>query len=191
MFMKSWHPELAMLGMFVLSQVISASSCASAVLAWWPWLRLATVKAAVTAYFWSSSGCEIGLKIRNRLEPASTEKLVYVYSNSKMVAATSVADKPKIGIMKMTGRENEDDRQHSCSVTSSDPAAHFPARGPLPGSGLKRWVGESQVALFSRVASSQVAASLLGATLPTLLNPKPWALTMLFKSRFKRNDACI
>ena len=107
---KPWHPELAMVDMRVLFQVNSASSYEQ---------------------YWSAHR-HIHSKIRNRLEPASTEKLVYVYSNSKMVAATSVADKLKIGIMKMTGRENEDDKQHGCSVTSRDPAVHSHARGSLP-----------------------------------------------------------
>jgi hypothetical protein len=65
----------------VLSQVISASSCERN---------------------WSAHG-HIHSKIRNRLEPATTEKLVYVYSNSKMVAATSDADQ-----LKMFARDNED-----------------------------------------------------------------------------------
>ena len=65
----------------VLSQVISASSCERN---------------------WSAHG-HIHSKISNRLEPATTEKLVYVYSNSKMVAATSDADQ-----LKMFARDNED-----------------------------------------------------------------------------------
>ena len=36
------------------------------------------------------------MKIRNKLEPATTEKLVYVYSNSKMVATTRDADELKV-----------------------------------------------------------------------------------------------
>ena len=35
-------------------------------------------------------------KIRNSLEPATTEKLVYVYSNSKMVSANGDANKLKM-----------------------------------------------------------------------------------------------
>ena len=58
----------------VLSQVISASSCERN---------------------WSAHG-HIHTKICNRLEPATTEKLVYVYSNSKMVAATRDADELKV-----------------------------------------------------------------------------------------------
>ena len=42
-------------------------------------------------------------KIRNRLEPETTEKVVYVYSNSKMVAATRDADE-----LKMFAWDNED-----------------------------------------------------------------------------------
>ena len=55
-----------MAGTRVLSQVISASSCERNWSAHW----------------------HIPLKIRNRLEPATTEKLACVYSNSKMLAAT-------------------------------------------------------------------------------------------------------
>ena len=58
----------------VQSQVISASSCERN---------------------WSAHG-HIHTKIRNKLEPATTEKLVYVYSNSKMVAATRDADELKV-----------------------------------------------------------------------------------------------
>ena len=64
MYVKPWHPELAMVGMRVLSQVISASSCERN---------------------WSAHG-HIQTKIRNKLSPETTEKLVYVYSNSKMQA---------------------------------------------------------------------------------------------------------
>jgi hypothetical protein len=32
--------------------------------------------------------CPIHSKIQNRLDPANTEKLVYIYSNSKMVAGS-------------------------------------------------------------------------------------------------------
>ena len=58
----------------VQSQVISAPSCEPN---------------------WSAHG-HIHTKIHNRLEPASTEKLVYVYSNSKMVAATCDANELKV-----------------------------------------------------------------------------------------------
>ena len=78
---KPWWPELAMVGMRVLSQVISASSCERN---------------------WSAHG-HIHTKIRNRLDPATTEKLVYVYSNSKLVTATRDADK-----LKMFAWDNED-----------------------------------------------------------------------------------
>ena len=71
---KPWHPELAMVGMRVLSQVISASSCERN---------------------WSAHR-HIHSKILNRLEPATTEKLVYVYSNSEMVAATRDVDELKM-----------------------------------------------------------------------------------------------
>ena len=45
-------------------------------------------------------------KIRNRLEPATTEKLVYVYSDSKMVAATRDAD--ELNLLKMFALDIED-----------------------------------------------------------------------------------
>ena len=60
MYVKPWHPELAKVGVRVLSQVISASSCERN---------------------WSAHG-HTHTKIRNRLDPAATEKLVYVYSNA-------------------------------------------------------------------------------------------------------------
>ena len=74
--MRPWHPELAKVGMRVLSQVISASSCERN---------------------WSADSAHghIHTMIRNRLDPATTEKLVYVYSNSKMVAGTRDTDKIK------------------------------------------------------------------------------------------------
>ena len=73
MYVRPWHPELAKVEMRVLSQVISASSCERN---------------------WSAHG-HIHTKIRNRLDPATTEKLVYVYSNSKMVAGTRDTDELK------------------------------------------------------------------------------------------------
>ena len=69
------------------------------------------------------------MKIRNRLEPASTEKLVCVYSNScqclppKMVAATRDANELKMLAWLV-------DRM---KVTASEPAAHGPAGGSQPG----------------------------------------------------------
>ena len=65
----------------IQSQVISVSSC---------------------EHDWSAHG-HIHTKICNRLDPATTEKLVYVYSNSKLVASTSDADSSRclLGTMKM------------------------------------------------------------------------------------------
>ena len=97
-YVKPWHPELARLaarvGMRVLSQVILASSCERN---------------------WSAHG-HTHTKIQSRLDPATaqrvdrpagrqllTEKLVYVYSNSKLVASTRDADK-----LKMFALDNED-----------------------------------------------------------------------------------
>ena len=64
MYVKPWHPELAIVEMCVLSQDISGSSCERNWSAHW----------------------HIHSKLRNRLEHATTEKLISVYSNSKMVA---------------------------------------------------------------------------------------------------------
>ena len=61
MYVSPFHPELAMVGMRVLSQVISASSCERN---------------------WSAHG-HIHSEVRNRLAPATTEKLVYIHSNRK------------------------------------------------------------------------------------------------------------
>ena len=36
------------------------------------------------------------MKLRNRLEQATTEKLIYIFSNSKMVAATCDANELKM-----------------------------------------------------------------------------------------------
>ena len=67
-------------------------------------------------------------KIRNRLEPATIEKLVYVYSNSKMVAATGDANELKVLAWAMRHM-----KMHCCNLTSSDPAAHGPAGRSQPG----------------------------------------------------------
>ena len=45
----------------------------------------------------------IQTKIRNKLSPETTEKLVYVYSNSKMAATVRDADE-----LKMFAWDNED-----------------------------------------------------------------------------------
>ena len=73
--MTPWHPELARVGMRVLSQVISASSCKRN---------------------WSAHG-HIHTKICKTLDRiATTEKVVYVYSNSKLMSSTRYADKLKM-----------------------------------------------------------------------------------------------
>jgi hypothetical protein len=74
LYVRPYHPELALVGMRVLSQVISASSCERN---------------------WSTHG-HIHSEVRNRLAPATTEKLVYVYSNLKAVAAAAHDDELKI-----------------------------------------------------------------------------------------------
>ena len=72
---------MAMVGMRILSQVIPASSCEQN---------------------WSAHG-HIHTKICNKLGPETTEKLVYVYSNSKMAATVRNADE-----LKMFAWNNED-----------------------------------------------------------------------------------
>ena len=74
MYVKPWHPELVTVGMRFLSQDISASSCERN---------------------WSAHG-HIQTKIHNKLSPETTEKLVYVYLNSKMAAAVCDADELKM-----------------------------------------------------------------------------------------------
>ena len=96
MYVKPLHPELAMVGMRVLSRYMHSQRA----------LR-------VLSQILSASSCErnrsarghIHSKIRNRLEPATTEKLVYVYSNSKMVAATRELDANEL---KVLAWDNED-----------------------------------------------------------------------------------
>ena len=74
LYVRPYHPELALVGMRVLSQVISASSCERN---------------------WSAHG-HIHSEVRNRLAPATTEKLVYVYSNRRAVAAAARDDELKM-----------------------------------------------------------------------------------------------
>ena len=71
--MKPLHPELAMVGMRILSQVISVSSCERN---------------------WSAHG-QKQTKIRN-ISPQTNEKLVHVYSNSKKAASVRDADELKM-----------------------------------------------------------------------------------------------
>ena len=81
MYVKPWHPEFAMVGMWVLSQDITASLCEQN---------------------WSAHG-QIQTKILTKLSPETTEKLVYVYLNSKMAAAVDDAYE-----LKMFAWDNED-----------------------------------------------------------------------------------
>ena len=75
MYVLPFHPELALVGMRVLSQVISASSCERN---------------------WSAHG-HVHTEVRNRLAPATTEKLVYVHSNSRAVTKSNQDDsEPKM-----------------------------------------------------------------------------------------------
>ena len=82
-----------------------------------------------------SSGCAHWHKIRNRLEPATNEKLEHVYSNSKTVAATRDAN-----LLKMLAWAVHLMEMHSYNVTTSDPAADAPAGGsqPAPQLGANR-----------------------------------------------------
>ena len=59
MYVRPFQPELALVGMQVLSQVISGSSCERN---------------------WSAHGHNHS-EVRNRLAPATTEKLVYISSS--------------------------------------------------------------------------------------------------------------
>ena len=83
MCVKPWHPELAMEGMCVLSQVLSASSCERN----------------------SSAHEHIQTKSRNKLSPETTEKLVYVYSSSKMQARRQRGQSPPI--CKLVGKHRD------------------------------------------------------------------------------------
>ena len=74
MYVSLFHPELAMVSMQVLSQVICASSCERN---------------------WSAHG-HIHSEVRNRLAPTRTEKLVYIYFNWKAAAAAAQHDELKI-----------------------------------------------------------------------------------------------
>jgi hypothetical protein len=73
-YVKHWHPELAQVGVRVLSQVISASSCERN---------------------WSAHG-HIHSKVCSKLLPDTTEKLVYVYSNRKSVSKMEDTDELKM-----------------------------------------------------------------------------------------------
>ena len=142
MYVKPWHPELAMVEMRVLrlSQDVSASSCERN----------------------RSAHGHIHSKLRNRLEHATTEKLIYVYSNSKMVMLTNsrclhglcITWKCKAAISAM--------RQQVILRHTVLLAGHSPGE-PRVAKSLSRLVAH-----FSRVAESRVAALQLGATRPTL-----------------------
>ena len=87
MYVKPWHPEWAILGICVLSRVISASASERN----WSTHWLGHIQS------------KISNKISNKLSPETTEKLVYVCLNSKMAANVSYADK-----LKMFAWDNED-----------------------------------------------------------------------------------
>ena len=112
----------------------------------------------------SASACEqnwsihwhIHTKICNRLDPATTEKLVYVYSNSKLVASTCNADK-----LKMFAWDNEDVEVLYCLRQGGSGQA-------LGAEALRRLV-----AYFGARREAQVAAARLSAPLPTMESGKP------------------
>jgi hypothetical protein len=80
MYVTPFHPELALVGMQILSQVIYASSCERN---------------------WSAHE-HIHSEVCNRLAPATTGNLVYIYSNRKAVAAAARDDE-----LKMSTWDNE------------------------------------------------------------------------------------
>ena len=121
----------------IKSQVISASSCERNWSAHW----------------------HILTKIFNRLDPATTEKLVYVYSNSKLVASTRDADK-----LKMLAWDNEDVEVVHCRLVVSG----------WTGPGPRRRGAEAPRRSFRRKArgarrEARVSASRLGAPRPTMV----------------------
>ena len=136
-YVKPWHPELARVGMRVLSQVISAS---------------------LFERNWSAPW-HIHTKISNRLDPATTENLVYVYSNSNLVASLSQL------VMLTSSR---------CLLGSMKMFRFFIACLLLPGGpgqGLGRLGAEEQrrrVTHFGTRREAQVVAPRLCAPLPTL-----------------------
>ncbi len=72
MYVKPWHPEFE-LGMFPLKSFLRHRASETGPPHW-----------------------HIDSKICNRLEPETTEKLVYIYSNSKMVETTRDVDELKM-----------------------------------------------------------------------------------------------
>lgn len=84
-YVKPFHPELGTLGMKVLSQVISASSCERN---------------------WSQHG-HIHTDLRNRLAPQKVEKAVYVFANSKVIRQDRSVDFK----MKMYKWDEDDDEE--------------------------------------------------------------------------------
>ena len=103
-----------------------------------------------------SAHWHIHTKICNRLDPATTEKLVYVYSNSKLVASTCNADK-----LKMFAWDNEDVEVLYCLRQGGSGQA-------LGAEALRRLV-----AYFGARREAQVAAARLSAPLPTMESGKP------------------
>ena len=84
MYVKPWHPILAMVGMRVLSHVISASSCERN---------------------WSAHG-HIQTKIRNKLSPETQLRNLPVFmftrtAKWRQLSATPTSSRCLLGIMKM------------------------------------------------------------------------------------------
>ena len=113
---KPWHPALAMVGILVLSQVISASSCERN---------------------WSAHG-HIQTNIRNKVNPETTEKLVFVYSDNKMQARRHRGQLPPF--CKLVGKHKDVFRGRGLGCSHSDamagcpvlPATSSPPRPCLP-----------------------------------------------------------
>ena len=118
-----------MLYKVIQSQVISASSCERN---------------------WSANE-NIHARICNRLDPATTEKLVYIYSNSKLMASTRDAEK-----LKMFAWDNEDVEVLHCRLVASG----------WTGPGPRR-----RVAHFGARREARGAAPRLGAPRPTMGAP--------------------
>ena len=74
---------------------------------------------------WSAHG-HVNSEVRNRLAPATTEKLVYIYSNRKAVVAAADDDKLKCtcGIMNMTARANGARTHRAGVMTRTRPGSH-------------------------------------------------------------------
>ena len=103
----------------------------------WQWWKCSQVISGSTCeQNWQGSAHgHIHSKTRNRLELEATKMLVYVYSNSKMVAATGHANEHN-----MLAWTVHQMKMHRYNMTTSD---HTPLRAPAGGSHSP---GEARVA---------------------------------------------